>query len=67
MFFGTVKTWLPERGFGFIKSDDQAQRGDVFVHATSLLASGITNLEIGARVSFDVEADKRDPTRIQSD
>ena len=63
MFQGTVKTWLTERAFGFIRSDEEAQR-DVFIHASNLPA-GITGLEICQRVTFDVEPDKRDERRFR--
>ena len=54
---GTVKFFNGERGYGFIKPDDGGK--DVFVHVTAVERSGISNLDEGARISFDTEPDKR--------
>ena len=45
MFQGTVKTWLTERAFGFIRSDEDAQR-DVFIHASNLLRFASASLSM---------------------
>src|SRR5690606_25911326 len=55
---GTV-TWYDEgKGFGFIKPDSGAE--DLFVHARSL-AGGLTELDEGDRVTFDVVAGDKGP------
>lgn len=64
MFQGTVSKWLPERSFGFIRADDEAQR-DVFAHCSNL-PPGVTGLEIGQRVNFDLEPDPRDKRRFRA-
>jgi CspA family cold shock protein len=50
---GTVKWYNPTKGFGFI----QPERGskDVFVHASALERAGISRLDDGQKVTFDVE------------
>jgi CspA family cold shock protein len=51
---GTVKWYNPTKGFGFI----QPERGskDVFVHASALERAGITRLDDGQKVTFDIES-----------
>ncbi|MDE3028198.1 MAG: cold-shock protein [Paracoccaceae bacterium] len=51
---GTVKWFNATKGFGFI--EPEGGRKDVFVHISALERSGITSLNDGAKVSFDVEA-----------
>jgi CspA family cold shock protein len=50
---GTVKWFNPAKGFGFIKPEDGSP--DVFVHASAVERSGLTTLNEGQRVQFDVE------------
>ena len=49
MITGTIKAFLTERGFGFIRRDDGAE--DVFVHSTALPGGAATP---GVRVEFDL-------------
>jgi cold shock protein len=53
MAHGTVKWFNPEKGFGFI----QRQEGgaDVFVHISAVERAGLTTLNDGQHVSFDLE------------
>lgn len=55
---GTVTWYDPEKGFGFVTPD--AGGDDVFVHARSL-AGGLTELEEGDRVTYDVVPGDRGP------
>lgn len=54
---GTIKFFNQSKGFGFIVPDDGGK--DVFVHITSLEKSGLTVPDEGARVTFEIEPDKR--------
>ena len=51
---GQVKKWVGDRGFGFITPE--AGGRDVFVHVSAL--SGLDELEVGAKVSFEEELDR---------
>ncbi|MGR3661359.1 MAG: cold-shock protein [Paracoccaceae bacterium] len=52
---GTVKWYNATKGFGFIEPEDGGGK-DVFVHVSGLERSGLTGLEDGQKVTFDVEA-----------
>jgi cold shock protein len=54
---GTVKMFRQANGYGFIKPDGGGN--DVYVHATELEKTGISSLNPGQKVTFDVEPDKR--------
>jgi CspA family cold shock protein len=54
---GVVKFFNGERGYGFIKPDDGGR--DVFVHITAVERAGLTSLNEGQQISFDVEPDKK--------
>lgn len=49
---GTVKWFEPMRGYGFISGDDGI---DIFVHQSDILMKGFRFLEVGQRVSYQVE------------
>jgi CspA family cold shock protein len=59
---GTVKFFNTTKGFGFIAPEDGGK--DVFVHVTAVQAAGLSGLNEGQRISFDVEADKRGPKAV---
>ena len=50
---GTVKWYNPDKGFGFIQPEGGSK--DVFVHASALERAGITRLDDGQKVTFDLE------------
>lgn len=58
---GTVKWFNNDKGFGFIK---RSTGEDVFVHHTSIQASGYRTLNEGERVEFDV---KQGPKGLQAE
>ncbi len=57
MTIGVVKFFNAQKGFGFIQPDDGSK--DVFVHISAVERSGMSTLNEGQKVSFDVVADKR--------
>ena len=54
---GTVKFYNAPRGFGFIAPEGGDK--DVFVHASALERSGMSSLQEGDKVSFELEDDNR--------
>ena len=54
---GTVKFFNHSKGFGFITPEDGSK--DVFVHVTALERSGISQVDEGDKVTFDIEDDPR--------
>jgi CspA family cold shock protein len=59
MATGTVKWFNDDKGFGFIKPDDQGK--DLFVHHSSITGQGFKSLAEGARVSYDAEQGTKGP------
>ncbi|WAJ31549.1 cold-shock protein [Antarcticirhabdus aurantiaca] len=57
MSTGTVKWFDATKGFGFIEPSDGGK--DAFVHISAVQRSGLTGLEEGQKVSFDLIADRR--------
>ena len=57
---GTVKWFNATKGYGFIQPEDGAQ--DVFVHISALQNSGISDLQDGQKVSYDLETGKNGKT-----
>ena len=53
---GTVKWFNTQKGYGFINPDEEGS--DVFVHITAVQNSGLTGLNEGQRVSYEL-ADPR--------
>jgi CspA family cold shock protein len=54
---GVVKWFNGQKGFGFIQPDDGSK--DVFVHISAVERAGMSNLNEGQKLSFDVVADSR--------
>lgn len=57
MSTGTVKWFNIQKGFGFIQPDDGGK--DVFVHISAVERAGMSSLNEGQKVSFDLLADRR--------
>lgn len=57
MQIGTVKWFNSQKGFGFIQPDDGSK--DVFVHISDVERSGMSNLNEGQRINFEIVADQR--------
>ena len=54
---GTVKFFNAMKGFGFITRDDG--QPDAFVHISAVERSGMSGLNEGDRVEFEIEVDRR--------
>jgi cold shock protein len=54
---GTVKWFNAQKGYGFIQPDKGG--ADVFVHISAVERAGMSDLNEGQKVAFDVVADKR--------
>jgi CspA family cold shock protein len=57
MSTGTVKWFDAAKGYGFIQPDDGSK--DVFVHISAVERAGMSTLNEGQKVTFDIEADRR--------
>ncbi len=53
---GTVKWFNPTKGFGFIAPDQGGN--DVFVHISALERAGLTTLNDGQRLTYELETSK---------
>ncbi len=54
---GIVKWFNSQKGFGFIQP--QAGGPDVFVHISAVERAGLSGLNEGQKVSYEVVADRR--------
>ena len=52
MASGTVKWFNPTKGYGFIEPSDGSK--DVFVHISAVERAGLTSLNEGKKVSYEV-------------
>ena len=57
MAVGTVKFFNTSKGFGFIAPDDGGN--DVFVHISAVERAGLSSLNEGQKVSFEVKVDPK--------
>lgn len=49
---GTIKWFNPQKGFGFIKSEDGGN--DIFFHYSALKMTGFKTIQDGTEVEFDL-------------
>jgi CspA family cold shock protein len=57
MAVGTVKWFNAQKGYGFIQPEDGSK--DVFVHISAVERAGMSSLNEGQKVSFEVQSDRR--------
>jgi cold shock protein len=57
MSTGTVKWFNNQKGFGFIQPEGGGP--DVFVHISAVERAGMSTLQEGQKLSFEVIADRR--------
>jgi cold shock protein len=61
---GTVELFSNDKGYGFIRPDDDA--ADVFVHFTGIIMDGFKELRQGDRVEFESVTSSRHAGRVQA-
>lgn len=54
---GTVKWFNDQKGFGFIQPDNGGN--DVFVHISAVESAGMSGLEEGQKIMYDVQHDPK--------
>jgi len=57
---GTVKWFNGQKGYGFIQPEDGSK--DVFVHISAVERAGLTSLNEGQQVSYDLERGQQGKT-----
>lgn len=57
MATGTVKWFNTTKGFGFIQPDQGGT--DVFVHISAVQRAGLTTLDEGQKVTYEIVQDRR--------
>jgi cold shock protein len=50
---GTVKWFNSQKGYGFIQPEDGSK--DVFVHISAVERAGLSHLQEGQKISFELE------------
>ncbi len=61
---GTVKWFNAEKGFGFISNDEGGD--DIFVHFSAIQAEGFRTLSEGQKVTFDIEQDPKNSSKLRA-
>ncbi len=56
MAVGTVKFFNSQKGFGFIQPEDGGK--DVFVHISAVERAGLSSLNEGANIEYEVVANR---------
>ena len=64
MMQGTVKWFNAEKGYGFIANDEGGD--DIFVHFSAIIAEGYRRLKEGQKVTFETEADPKNPEKLRA-
>lgn len=64
MATGSVKWFNTQKGFGFIAPDDDDK--DVFVHVSALEKSGISFLNEGQKVEFELGRDRKGRVAVEN-
>ena len=59
---GKIKSFNPKKGYGFIENGEEGK--DIFLHVSALEQAGITTLQEGEAVSFEIGENKGKSTAI---
>ena len=62
MTIGTVKFFNTTKGFGFIQPEDGSK--DVFVHISAVEQSGLSTINEGDKLEFEVQPDQKGPKAV---
>ena len=60
MSVGIVKWFNSQKGYGFIQPDDGAK--DVFVHISAVERAGLSNLQEGQKLRYEIERGQQGKT-----
>jgi CspA family cold shock protein len=61
---GTVRWFNRQKGYGFIHLDGGG--GDVFVHRSAVERSGLSTLQEGQKISFEIETGRDGKTSAEN-
>ena len=61
---GTVKWFNAQKGYGFITNEGTGE--DVFVHFSAIMSDGYKTLEEGQKVTFDIEHDPKNSSKLRA-
>jgi cold shock protein len=61
---GTVRWFNSQKGYGFIHPDGGG--GDVFVHRSAVERSGLSTIQEGQKVSFEIETGRDGKTSAEN-
>ena len=61
---GTVKWFNAEKGYGFLSNAEGGD--DVFVHFSAIQVDGYKTLNEGQKVTFDVEPDPKNSSKMRA-
>jgi CspA family cold shock protein len=64
MTTGTVKFFNPAKGFGFIEPEDGSK--DAFVHISAVERAGLTSLNEGQKVSYELQTGQNGKTSAEN-
>lgn len=64
MATGTIKWFNPVKGYGFIRPEDGSK--DVFVHISAVERAGLSTLNEGQKVSFELTAGRNGKMAAES-
>jgi CspA family cold shock protein len=64
MATGTVKWFNPVKGYGFVTPDEGGS--DAFVHISAVERAGLSTLQEGQKVNFDLEAGRNGKTSAEN-